>query len=200
MRQDRRTTVDQANLVANALIAAATIGTLVWAIRTTLSESRLSRDERQSRRLAEERAQASGVVAWERQWFDRDASEPTEHRQLNVLNASSSAVFDVTVHFPVRLEGLVGDAPDSGFQWWHAVIPPSHAPEPLTPDPLEFCTKFGENETLRVTFRDGAGLYWERDTTGGLIRRRDLEGLTEDQRREARYEQHLREMDALGLR
>ena len=56
VRDDRRMAVDQVNLVANALIAAATIGTLVWAIRTTLSESRLSRDERQSRPLAEEKA------------------------------------------------------------------------------------------------------------------------------------------------
>ena len=80
------------------------------------------------------------------------------------------------------------------------MIPPGGAPEPLTPAPLEFCTKFGELDALRVTFRDGAGLYWERDTNGGLRRREDLEKLTEERKLEERYEHDLRERDALGLR
>lgn len=192
-------TIEEANALINALIAAATIGTLVWAIRTTVTEGRRSREERAERLAFDERAQASRVVAWERQWLDRDVSEPTERRKLYVHNASEAAIFDVTVYFDVREDLLLGDPPSDGFRWWHAVLPAGQSPRELAHEPLEFCTKFGEDEALRVTFCDGAGRYWERDTTGALRRRVDLDGLTDEQRREDRYNEHLREMEALGL-
>ncbi|MBB2921306.1 hypothetical protein [Cellulomonas cellasea] len=108
-------TLELANVVLNAIIALATVATLVWAIRTTREELRSSVEDRQQRdqdraqeREQDERRQASHVVAWVAQVVNYDELEdPGRHhlvaigatRTVYLHNASSAPVYDVKVRF-----------------------------------------------------------------------------------------------------
>lgn len=190
---------DWGNLLVQVLIAIATIATLIWAIRAARDENQRASRDRQEALTAEARHQASRISAWERQWTeptdDDDPSATTEvfaadtgevsrwreRRTIAVHNASDAPVYDVSVHFfdvvqlPERLTQV----------WQHAVLPPN--PEPRVQEVTRAPgAGLSEDVSLRVVFRDAANRYWDRDSSGILHRRDDLDRLTPDQHLERR--------------
>lgn len=202
---------DWGNLGIQLSIAAATVAALLWAIRTGRDEARHASEERRERLAFEEKAQAAQVSAWERQWVElRDGSplsedsaafravadQAVERRLIYVLNNSTSAIYDVVVRYFdmswVR-DADRGEEPDLRGAWFHAILPPGARPRSLAVGRVPNCGALAEDVVLEVEFRDGAGRHWVRNQDGELVRRRELDGLTLEQRQERRRAEAERE-------
>lgn len=202
---------DWGNLVIQLLIAAATVAALFWAIRTGRDEARRASEERRERLAFEEKAQAAQVSAWERQWVELRNGRPlpddpgefgavqddlVERRHIYVMNDSTSAIYDVVVRYFdtswVR-EADGGDESDLRGAWFHAILPPEAHPRSLAVRRVPNCGALAEDVVLEVEFRDGAGRHWVRNQDGELVRRRELDQLTVEQRLERRRAEAERE-------
>ena len=174
----------------SAFVAFVTVFTLAWNIRR-------STEERRERRLFEERAQASTVSAWERQWVElnsEDALSSTEIRRLYVHNPSSSPIYDVAVHY-ADISGVVdadfGTVDDTRRLWLHSVLPPGSEPRTFDVPRTINCGSISEDENLVVEFRDAANRQWRRSEYGTLERHLALEELTPEEIWQLRHKQVL---------
>lgn len=195
---------DWGNLLVQAVIAALTLGTLVWAVKTGRDEAQRASRDRQEALASEERQQASRVSAWERQWVCLPSGEPpspeaaryavgddalVERRALYALNGSDAPIFDVAVRYidasTVR-DGSSGNDVDLLGTWFHSILPPSPSPREHAIPLIAKGGALSEDFVLEVEFADSSGRFWLRDRAGDLHRRRDLDMLTPEQRRKRR--------------
>lgn len=204
---------DWGNLVVQLIIAGATIGTLVWAIRVSRGEAERASTERRDRLDFEERAQAAQISAWERQRAELPDGSPApgpqdpaeflrvldqveERRTIYVHNNSSAAIYDVVVRYfdvsQVR-DADHGEESELRGAWFHSILPPEPTPRSIQVTRVPNCGALSEDLVLEVEFRDGAGRYWVRHPDGDLVRREDLESLTSEQRRERRFSESERD-------
>lgn len=197
---------DWGNIVVQVLIAIATVGALIWAIRVGRDEAKRAQQERRDRLEFEERAQATRISAWERQWVEHIDGTPLPRddeqvRQLHVINAtterraifahngSDAPAYDVLVRYvdvsSVR-DASFGDERDIQEAWHHQVLPPATEPRDLYVPLVPNCGALSEDVVLEIEFRDAAGRYWLRDGDGVLHRRKDLDALTPEERQARR--------------
>lgn len=169
-------------------VALVTVITLGWNIHR-------STQERRERRLFEERAQASTVSAWERQWVEPTPTHPfasTEYRRLYIHNPSSSPIYDVAVHYTdasAVLDSDSGTVEDTQHLWMHSVLPPGSEPRTFDVPRAVNCGSISEDENLVVEFRDAANRQWRRSEYGALERQPHLEKLTPAELWEQRHQQ-----------
>ncbi|MBE9938040.1 hypothetical protein [Cellulosimicrobium cellulans] len=197
---------DVVDVLVQVVIAGLTLGTLIWAIRVGRGESRRASTERNERLAFEEKAQASKISAWERQWVEqldgtppppyipgqRYETELVEHRKIYVHNGSAAPIYDVVVRYfdaTAISELESGGAINSDeFErrtrgtWHHSIIPPGQPAREQEVLRTINCGAYAEDLVLEVEFRDGAGRTWVRHTNGTLQRREDLDDLSTRER------------------
>lgn len=176
---------DWGNLIVQVVIALATIGTLIWAIRVNRGESQRASVERNERLAFEERAQATRISAWEQQRAELKNGEPvewipsqtefehqdvSERRRIYVHNGSDAPVYDVAVRYQEVTQ------PD--LTWVHAILPPGAAARSREVMTVPNCGAVADDVALEVEFRDAAGRYWLRESSGILKRRSDLDSMS----------------------
>ncbi|WP_431890785.1 hypothetical protein [Cellulosimicrobium funkei] len=197
---------DVVDVAVQVVIAILTLATLVWAVRIGRDESRRASSERNERLEFEERAQASKVSAWERQWVEQPDGAPAplfvpgepydgelvEYRKIYVHNGSDAPIYDVVVRYfdatmmsDPRAENA--STPEEYHRitegmWRHSVIPAAEERRELEVLRAINCASYTEDLVLEVEFRDGAGRTWVRHTDGSLGRRKDLDGLSAEAR------------------
>ncbi|WP_275001231.1 hypothetical protein [Promicromonospora iranensis] len=180
---------DWGNLIVQVVIALATIGTLIWAIRVNRGESRRASVERKERLAFEERAQATRISAWEEQRAELKSGEPAvwipsqtayEHRddvstrrRIYVHNGSDAPVYDVAVRYQ--------EVTHPALPWVHAILPPGAAARSREVSTVPNCGAIADDVALEVEFRDAAGRYWLRESSGILKRRSDLDSMSWEQ-------------------
>ena len=106
-----------------------------------------------------------------------------------MLNNATSAIDEVVVrYFDVSWvrDADRGEESDLRGAWFRAIPPPRARPRSLAVGRLPNCGALAEDVVPDVEFRDGAGRCWVRNQDGELVRRRGLDGLTVEQRRERR--------------
>lgn len=185
IKQIEASTYDWPNLIVQVAIALATIGTLIWAIRVNRGESRRASVERKERLAFEERAQATRISAWEQQRTELRNGEPvdgvpsqadvqyngaTERRRIYVHNGSDAPVYDVAVRYQ--------EVTRPHITWAHAILPPDATARSREVSTVPNCGAIADDVALEVEFRDAAGRYWVRDSSGILKRQASLDSLS----------------------
>jgi hypothetical protein len=188
IKQIEASAYDWPNLIVQVAIALATIGTLIWAIGVNRGESQRASVERNERLAFEERAQATRISAWEQQRTELRNGEPVEgipsqsdvqyngaieRRRIYVHNGSDAPVYDVAVRYQ--------EVNHRALQWVHAILPPGAAARYREVSTVPNCGAIADDVALEVEFRDAAGRYWVRESSGILKRRSDLDSMSHAQ-------------------
>jgi hypothetical protein len=187
IKQIEASAYDWPNLIVQVAIALATIGTLIWAIGVNRGESQRASVERNERLAFEERAQATRISAWEQQRTELRNGEPVEEipsgsvqyygaierRRIYVHNGSDAPVYDVAVRYQ--------EVNHRALQWVHAILPPGAAARYREVSTVPNCGAIADDVALEVEFRDAAGRYWVRESSGILKRRSDLDSMSHAQ-------------------
>lgn len=126
-----------------------------------LMELRHRRRDRKERIEVEKRAQASKVNAWVRANYRERHDPRSDVLAVPVLhNGSGAPVYDMVVFVP---SGLWQAGP---LVWKRGLLLPSDEPESeVEPEMVDWPAG---DRPLRFTFRDAAGLWWERNDEGLL--------------------------------
>lgn len=103
-------------------------------------------------------AQAARVSAWV-EAYRRDDGTP--ELALHVHNASDMPIYEVELPLPAP----AGEESRTEFI---GLVPPSQTVR--RPAPREWLRSYGEPEPMEIEFLDSAGLHWNRDEQGKLIR------------------------------
>ncbi len=173
--------LDTWTFIVNVIVGLATVGTLIWAIRSTLNESRLSRLDREKRdadrfeelkererQVAKDRtAQAEHVAVWcdEQPIYAPADLGPREiedlERQVHVVNTSPAPIYRVWVEFWFE--------PSGERPIMSAMDIPALAPG-LVGESMSGPRRSEIDGTMRacVTFTDSGGRVWRRDDRGRL--------------------------------
>ena len=156
---------------SDALAAVGTVGALLIAVLGVVYEMQRGRLGRLEQRAVAEREQASHVSAWvaiRTHYAEQGYDDIPLWSVIDVcvLNTSPQPVYDVTVSYTwPRGNG-------EPMQYTRGLVSPASAHEVLAHESTDMNDDVeAEGVTpLRLTFRDGAGRWWRRDTTGTLER------------------------------